>query len=496
MFHFFINLEFHTCLLIILVLLFVLFYEAINGFHDTANAVAIIIYTKAMSARLAVIMSGIFNFFGVLLGGLSVAYAIVHLLPTNFLFNVTPFYGIIMLFSLLLSAIVWNLATWYLGIPASSSHTLIGATIGVCITNSIVTKVSIVNALNIPKMINILISLIISPIIGFIISSFIIFIFRFYYEKIKKYHTNYLKVNKDKKKYDKHKPTFWIRIALIFSAIGVSFSHGANDGQKGIGIIMLVLICIAPSDFIININSNKNDITKTYNAIVCMQQYHLIHNLKFDSKIKKSLKDNNEIKNFIYKINDVNVAITSILNQAQSLLVNIKNYNKLTLEQKKHVRSLLICISGIANFIANLPETNDKDSNLLKKISFDLLKPIEYSPLWIIIIVALSLSFGTMFGWKRISITIGEKIGKKCITYAQGVSAQLTAGVSIGIASYTGMPVSTTQVLSSAVAGAMLADGYGLQIKTVKSVILTWLLTLPMSILLSSILYWILLLFC
>ncbi|MGP1946650.1 MAG: inorganic phosphate transporter, partial [Arsenophonus sp. ER-LPS3-MAG3] len=132
----FTGLDFYTCFLLILALLFVLFYEVINGFHDTANAVATVIYTRVMQAKFAVIMAGIFNFFGVILGGLSVAYAIMHLLPTNLLLNLSSNHGLAMVFSMLLAAIIWNFGTWYFGLPASSSHTLIGAIIGVGLTNS------------------------------------------------------------------------------------------------------------------------------------------------------------------------------------------------------------------------------------------------------------------------------------------------------------------------------------------------------------------------
>lgn len=240
MLHLFTGLEFYTGLLLVLALLFVLFYEAINGFHDTANAVATVIYTRAMRAQFAVVMAGVFNFFGVLLGGLSVAYAIVHLLPTDLLLNVSSAHGLAMVFSLLLAAIIWNLGTWYFGIPASSSHTLIGAIIGVGLTNAIVTDSSVVDALNIPKMISIFMSLILSPAIGFVIAGLMIFVLRRYWSGTKKRRRIHLTPAEREKKDGKRKPPFWTRTALILSAVGVSFSHGANDGQKGIGLIMLV----------------------------------------------------------------------------------------------------------------------------------------------------------------------------------------------------------------------------------------------------------------
>lgn len=187
MLHLFAGLDIHTGSLLILALLFVLFYEAINGFHDTANAVATVIYTRAMRSQLAVVMAGVFNFFGVLLGGLSVAYAIVHLLPTDLLLNVGSAHGLAMVFSMLLAAIIWNLGTWYFGLPASSSHTLIGAIIGVGLTNALMTHTSVVDALNIPKMIGIFASLIVSPLVGMIMAGTMIFLLRRYWSGNKKH---------------------------------------------------------------------------------------------------------------------------------------------------------------------------------------------------------------------------------------------------------------------------------------------------------------------
>ncbi len=495
MLHLFTGLEFHTGLLLVLALLFVLVYEAINGFHDTANAVATVIYTRAMRAQFAVVMAGVFNFFGVLLGGLSVAYAIVHLLPTDLLLNVSSAHGLAMVFSLLLAAIIWNLGTWYLGIPASSSHTLIGAIIGVGLTNAIVTDSSVVDALNIPKMISIFMSLILSPAIGFVIAGLMIFFLRRYWSGTKKRRRIHLTPAEREKKDGKRKPPFWTRTALILSAVGVSFSHGANDGQKGIGLIMLVLIGVAPAGFVMNMNSNGYDIAKTHDAVVHLQQYYETHKPALNHAIENApaVAESSDEPGGEFHCDSTRTA--AILNQAQTMLNGIQSYEELTPDQRNHARRLLMCISDTANAVAKLPETSSKDASLLKKLSNDLLYTVEYAPLWIIIAVALALSLGTMFGWQRVAVTIGEKIGKKGMTYAQGVSAQVTAAVSIGVASYTGMPVSTTQVLSSAVAGTMVVDGGGVQTKTIKSIALAWLLTLPVSIVLSGGLYWLSLLF-
>ena len=175
-------------LFIFLALFFVLLYEAINGFHDTANAVSTLIYTRAMSSHVSVIMSGIFNFLGVMLGGLTVAYAIVHLLPNDLLLHTTSKNALAMIFSMLLAAILWNLSTWYFCLPASSSHSLVGAIIGVGLTNAVVTGSSLVDALNIPKMKSIFLSLVLSPIVGLIIAGSLIFLLRYFLKNNKKFH--------------------------------------------------------------------------------------------------------------------------------------------------------------------------------------------------------------------------------------------------------------------------------------------------------------------
>ena len=491
MLHLFTGLEFHTGLLLVLALIFVLFYEAINGFHDTANAVATVIYTRAMRAQLAVVMAGVFNFLGVLLGGLSVAYAIVHLLPTDLLLNVSSAHGLAMVFSLLLAAIIWNLGTWYFGIPASSSHTLIGAIIGIGLTNAIVTNSSVVDALNIPKMISIFLSLILSPLVGLVIAGLMIWFLRRYWSGTKKRRRIHLTPAEREKKDGKRKPPFWTRTALILSAVGVSFSHGANDGQKGIVLIMLVLIGVAPAGFMVNMNSSDYEIARTRDAVVNLEQYYTTHReaLAHAIELTPALNTENTVLNEQFHCDSSRTGI--VLRQAQDLLGNIHTYDDLLPEQRSQMRRLLMCISDTAAEVAKLPETKPEDARFLKRLSNDLLNTVEYAPIWIIISVALALSLGTMFGWKRVAVTIGEKIGKKGMTYAQGVSAQVTAAVSIGVASYTGMPVSTTQVLSSAVAGTMIVDGGGVQTKTIKNIMLAWILTLPVSIVLSGVLYWI-----
>jgi len=428
----------------------------------------------------------------VLLGGLSVAYAIVHMLPTDLLLNMGSAHGLAMVFSMLLAAIIWNLGTWYFGLPASSSHTLIGAIIGIGLTNALMTGTSVVDALNIPKVLGIFGSLIISPIVGLVVAGGLIFILRRYWSNTKKKARIHLTPAEREKKDGKKKPPFWTRIALIISAIGVAFSHGANDGQKGIGLVMLVLIGVAPAGFVVNMNASGYEITRTRDAVNNVEIYFQQHpDLLAKVTSAEPLIPSPEpgatqpAEFHCHPANTLNA-----LNRVKGMLDNIESYDKLSVEQRSQMRRVLLCISDTTDKVAKLPNVSNDDQRLLKKLKTDMLSTIEYAPIWIIMAVALALGIGTMIGWRRVATTIGEKIGKKGMTYAQGMSAQMTAAVSIGLASYTGMPVSTTHVLSSSVAGTMIVDGGGLQRKTVTSILMAWVLTLPAAIILSGGLYW------
>ena len=470
MLHLFAGLDLHTGLLLLLALAFVLFYEAINGFHDTANAVATVIYTRAMRSQLAVVMAAVFNFLGVLLGGLSVAYAIVHMLPTDLLLNMGSSHGLAMVFSMLL-----------------------GAIIGIGLTNALMTGTSVVDALNIPKVLSIFGSLIVSPIVGLVFAGGLIFLLRRYWSGTKKRARIHLTPAEREKKDGKKKPPFWTRIALILSAIGVAFSHGANDGQKGIGLVMLVLIGVAPAGFVVNMNATGYEITRTRDAINNVEAYFEQHPALLkqatgaDQLVPAPEAGATQPAEFhCHPSNTINA-----LNRLKGMLTtDVESYDKLSLDQRSQMRRIMLCVSDTIDKVVKMPGVSADDQRLLKKLKSDMLSTIEYAPVWIIMAVALALGIGTMIGWRRVATTIGEKIGKKGMTYAQGMSAQMTAAVSIGLASYTGMPVSTTHVLSSSVAGTMVVDGGGLQRKTVTSILMAWVFTLPAAVLLSGGLYW------
>lgn len=246
-----------------------------------------------------------------------------------------------------------------------------------------------------------------------------IFVLRRYWSGSKKRRRIHLTPAEREKKDGKKKPPFWTRTALILSAIGVSFSHGANDGQKGIGLIMLVLIGVAPAGFMVNMNASGYDIAKTYDAVVHLQQYYQTHQPALDHAIENTPAVSSEF-DAEEKFHCDSSRTVSVLNQTEKMLEGVQNYNELVPEQRTKMRRLLMCISDTSNAVAKLPETSAEDARFLKTLSKDLLHTVEYAPLWIIIAVALALSIGTMFGWKRVAVTIGEKIGKKGMTYAQG----------------------------------------------------------------------------
>lgn len=467
-----------------LALAFVLAYEFINGFHDTANAVATVIYTKAMSPHMAVIASGIFNFLGVILGGLGVAYAIVHLLPVDMLLNITSVRGMVLVFSLLSAAIIWNLGTWYFGIPASSSHTLIGSLLGVCLANALILDIPISEGVNVKKAIDIMLSLLISPLVGFGVAALVLLGLKKVFTGPKIHKTPQERELIDGKKH----PPFWTRVTLVASAMGVSFVHGSNDGQKGIGLIMLVLIGLAPAQFVLNLDSSKYEIERTHDAAVHLQALYRENKTNLVNLIDMD-KSQTETLPSVFKCNPQEAM--PVINSLVTQLQGVDHYAELGLNERRDVRRLLLCIDDTAKKVSKLDALSSKTKEDLGNLRKDLTATTEYAPFWVIIAVALALGLGTMTGWKRIVYTVGEKIGKTSMTYSQGMAAQITAATAIGVASVTGMPVSTTHVLSSAVAGTMVANKSGLQFSTVKTILLAWVFTLPATILLSGGLFYV-----
>ncbi|MBP8185206.1 MAG: inorganic phosphate transporter [Pseudomonas sp.] len=469
---------------LLLALLFVLSFEFINGFHDTANAVATVIYTKAMPPHLAVIMSGCFNFLGVLLGGVGVAYAIVHLLPVDLLINANSAFGLVMVFSLLAAAIIWNLGTWYFGIPASSSHTLIGSILGVGLANALISDIPLGSGVNWQKAIDIGLSLLLSPAAGFIVAALLLLGFK-WLKRDSSMHTNpEQRMATEGKKH----PPFWNRLVLVLSAMGVSFVHGSNDGQKGIGLIMLVLIGIVPAKFVVDLNSTTYQIERTRDAALHLSEFYTRNYDSLNEMLALGKTNGTELpKKFRCDAKLTELTIVAL----QKSLEGVTDYRNMDEAERTKVRRYLLCLDDTAKKVSKLEELPKREVDDLAKLRKDLTATTEYAPFWVILAVALALGFGTMIGWKRVVLTVGEKIGKQGMTYAQGMSAQITATIAIGLANIYSLPVSTTHVLSSGVAGSMVANKSGLQLGTVRTILMAWVLTLPVTIALSAGLFWI-----
>ena len=461
------ELELSYSVLLIICLLAACAFEFVNGFHDTANAVATVIYTNSLKPWAAVIWSGIWNFLGVLLGGIGVAVGIINLLPVESLVDQNIAHSISMVAALLCSAIFWNLLTWYFGIPCSSSHTLIGSILGVGIAYSLLPGSSQA-AVNWSKATDIGISLLASPLFGFSVTIVLMFILRTLTKK-----TDYGdSLFKEPKK--KSPPPMWIRIILILTCTSVSYSHGSNDGQKGVGLVMLILIGIVPAYFALNKNIAPSSLTSSATKIE--QVITTLDSMTLSAPDRKML--NNTI--------DLSKELSTSIAQAATV-------TSIPKEHRFIVRKNIMIIDGNVKKLLGKDELriSEVDRKVLEGEMKKLKTITDYSPKWVIVMIALSLGLGTMIGWKRIVKTIGEKIGKEHLTYAQGASAELVAASTIGVSTFLGLPVSTTHVLSSGIAGSMVATKgvKNLQPDTVRNILLAWVLTLPVVMILAGTLF-------
>jgi phosphate/sulfate permease len=460
------ELEISYAVLLILCLLAVCAFEFVNGFHDTANAVATVIYTNTLKPNVAVVWSGICNFVGVLTGGVGIAMGIVSLLPLDSLVDQNVAHSISMVAAILLTAIFWNLGTWYFGIPCSSSHTLTGSIIGVGIAFSFLPES--VDAVNWDKAKEMGYALLLSPLFGFTMAIILMYIIRSATKKTEAGETLFKEPKKNQP------PPIWVRAILFLTCSFVSFFHGSNDGQKGVGLAMIVLIAIVPTYFAID---NSLDTSKLPASITKIEQsLSTIDSTILSQKDRAKLGD-----------------IKAKLGKLQSTFSLINNTESIPKQQKFEVRKNIVSVDRNLKSLLKKEEvrlsSNDKKSiegsvKQLKKIT-------DYSPYWVIVMISISLGIGTMIGWKRIVKTIGEKIGKQHLTYAQGATAEIIASITIGLSTWYKVPVSTTHVLSSGIAGSMVASKgvKNLQSGTVKSILLAWFLTLPVVIVMSASLF-------
>jgi PiT family inorganic phosphate transporter len=454
-------------ILLILCLIAACGFEFVNGFHDTANAVATVIYTNTLKPWVAVIWSGSWNFLGVFWGGISVAMGIVNLLPVETLVDQNIGHSLAMVMALLATAIFWNLLTWYFGIPCSSSHTLIGSILGVGLAYSLLPE-AIGEAVNWGKAQEIGISLLLSPMFGFSVTIILMYFIRVMTRKTAAEEMLF----KEPKKNTPPPPI--VRGILFLTCTMVSFFHGSNDGQKGVGLVMLVLIGIVPAYFALDSSFDPSQLSDPLKKIelVLSRVDSTVLSASDKKKLSGSLRMNSEM---------------------QAAFGNISTVEGLPKQKKFELRRDVMLMDRYVGSLLKLDEirlSHVEQDNLKKELK-KVRKITDYSPRWVIVMISLSLGLGTMIGWKRIVKTIGEKIGKEHLTYAQGASAEMVASITIGLSSNFGWPVSTTHVLSSGIAGGMVASKgvKNLQPDTVRNILIAWFLTLPVVMLMGGSLF-------
>lgn len=467
-----------------LALITALGFEFVNGFHDTANAVATVIYTNSLPAPVAVIWSGFFNFLGVLLSSGLVAFGIIALLPVELILQVGSGAGFAMIFALLIAAILWNLGTWYFGLPASSSHTLVGSIVGVGIANALLHGRSATVGVDWAQVEKIGMSLLISPLVGFGLAAALFWVTK----KLLKSRPELFEAPKENQP-----PPLWVRALLILTCTGVSFFHGSNDGQKGMGLIMLILVGVVPMAYGLNHTISQKD-TAQFAALAQVTAQEL----RATSPTGNSAVTGNSkliLSDFV-RTKEVTPAVVPALAQTiDSIGAQVQTEPDMKRWDSKVVgnvrNDMYLTSESLKTLEKKQPELfQGKFKQDVDGFKRNIDSATKFIPTWVKVMVAIALGLGTMVGWKRIVITVGEKIGKSHLTYGQGASAELVAMSTIAAADMFGLPVSTTHVLSSGVAGTMVANKAGLQKSTVKSLLMAWVLTLPAAIILSGTLYW------
>jgi PiT family inorganic phosphate transporter len=465
-------------------LLIALGFEFVNGFHDTANAVATVIYTNSMSPNLAVVWSGFFNFAGVLVSTGAVAFGIVSLLPVELILQVGSGAGFAMVFALLIAAILWNLGTWYFGLPSSSSHTLIGSIIGVGLMNQLMAaNASGTSGVDWGQATKIGYTLLISPLIGFSVAFLLLSLLKVTIRIPALY----------QEPEGRKPPPFWIRGLLVLTCSGVSFFHGGNDGQKGMGLIMLILIGTVPTAYALNRTMHERDVS-TFVAVSTQAQTTLS---RYSAGAAAPADPHAAAMDVVRARSVTPQGVAALAALAGSVSKEVDQYHsmdKVPAGSMVNIRNDMYLVSEGLRFMGKTKSLNvsDADKKALDAYRKQLDHSTKFIPTWVKVAVAIALGLGTMIGWKRIVVTVGERIGKTHLTYAQGASAEIVAMATIGAAELYGLPVSTTHVLSSGVAGTMVANHSGLQWATVRNLLMAWVLTLPVSIALAGGLYWLL----
>ncbi|MGE8202084.1 MAG: inorganic phosphate transporter, partial [Variovorax sp.] len=404
-------------------LLIALGFEFVNGFHDTANAVATVIYTHSLPPNFAVVWSGFFNFLGVLVSSGAVAFGIIALLPVELILQVGSGAGFAMVFALLIAAIIWNLGTWWLGLPASSSHTLIGSIIGVGVANALMHGRDGTSGVDWAQATKVGYSLLLSPMVGFGCAALLLLALRAFV--------------KNRALYEEPKgsepPPWWIRGLLILTCTGVSFAHGSNDGQKGMGLIMLILVGTVPMAYALNRAMPANETVK-FVAVAEMAQNALNRSVPGSLPAQQAAPQpaaaRETLSTYVRTREFSPAVVPALAATAGSIGEQVRRHGSLAAvpaEAVANVRNDMYLASEAIRHLDKSGAARFDGETKLRVGAFrqELDDATRFIPLWVKVAVAIALGLGTMIGWKRIVVTVGEKIGKTHLSYAQGASAEV-----------------------------------------------------------------------
>jgi PiT family inorganic phosphate transporter len=340
-----------------------------------------------------------------------------------------------MVFALLIAAIIWNLGTWWLGLPASSSHTMIGSIIGVGVANALLRGRDGTSGVDWGKAIEVGEALLLSPIVGFVLSAVLLLIMK--------------AVIKSPALYESPKgnspPPLWIRGLLVLTCTGVSFAHGSNDGQKGMGLIMLILIGTVPTVYALN------------RAMPPSQMMQFVDNSAAAAKVVEEkaagysvIGDPRPAVTAYVSLHQINEgtfpSLAALMRDISKQVSEYGSLTKIPAEAVGNTRNDMYLTSEAIRFLIKDKESDlsKEDITVLNNYKRSLDDATKFIPFWVKIAVAIALGLGTMIGWKRIVVTVGEKIGKTHLTYGQGAAAELVAAATIFAADSYGLPVSTT----------------------------------------------------
>jgi PiT family inorganic phosphate transporter len=450
-------------------------FEFANGFHDTANAVATVIYTNSLKPRIAVLWSGVMNFLGVLLGGIAVAYALVELLPPEVLSPPNGSPAVPMLVALFATALAWNVLTWWFGIPNSSSHCVIGSLIGIAVGDALIKARHIGQAVDWGQIWNVLRALAVSPILGLVGAGLLYFVIR---------HLVHDRHLYEPPQPDKP-PTWWVRGLLILTCTSVSFSHGTNDGQKSIGLIMLTVIGLMPAAFALNPKAAEQTARLPEYAGAAAPL------------IEKYGDDQKQLAlTAVQRLQQVKLAQTpdarshggvALVAAAEAQTPDSgAGMQQGPAATHSAVRNQVYRIVSELKFVGRNSAATQQEKSEAARLRNAMRPSVEYAPWWVRVLSAACLGLGTMIGYRRIVRTLGERVGLTHLTPAQGASAELVGAGLIATAGFTGLPVSTTHIITSGIAGTMVGSGSGLNPKMLTRIALAWVFTLPVTVMIAA----------